>query len=245
MNKKTKLILGAVGAVIVVAAVVKLVVPAVKSSNFFIKSRDVGDTIVFGSYEKDNYAFNGKEDLEWVILDKQDDKMLIMTKECVDAQIYNSTKFGTDGEFVNWGTCELRPWLNDTFFNEAFSAKEKLKVLTSTVSADVNTKHESKPGADTEDKVFCLSVTEAEKYFTDDEARMAAPSMYCTSCLLDLYGDEGSYDGGGSTAWFLRTPGTDDYSITYVTQDGEIDYEGQMYDYKKITLRPAVWISIK
>ncbi|MCR5488878.1 MAG: hypothetical protein K6F03_02285, partial [Saccharofermentans sp.] len=37
-----------------------------------------GDFITFGKYEQDNKKSNGKEDIEWIILDRQGDKFLLI-----------------------------------------------------------------------------------------------------------------------------------------------------------------------
>ena len=40
----------------------------------------VGSYVTFGSYEQDNDTGNGSEDVEWLVLDKQDDALLVISR---------------------------------------------------------------------------------------------------------------------------------------------------------------------
>lgn len=60
--------------------------------------------------------------------------------------------------------CSLREWLNEEFYNSAFSNSEKEQILSVTVPADKNPEYDTNSGNDTEDKIFLLSVSEAKKY---------------------------------------------------------------------------------
>lgn len=93
----------------------------------------VGDTIVFGSYEQDNDTSNGKENIEWLVLAKKDNRLLVTSQYALDCQQYN-----TSYTSVTWESCTLRKWLNADFFNAAFSDGEKVMIPTVTVSAYKN-----------------------------------------------------------------------------------------------------------
>lgn len=45
-----------------------------------IKNAEVGDIFKFGSYEQDNDTSNGKEDIEWLVLEVKDGKALLISK---------------------------------------------------------------------------------------------------------------------------------------------------------------------
>ena len=49
-------------------------------------------------------------------------------------------------------------------------------IPTVTVSANKNPKYDTDPGNTAKDRVFLLSIVEAEKYFTSDEARKCIPT---------------------------------------------------------------------
>ena len=78
------------------------------------------DVIVFGRYEQDNDLGNGPEPIEWIVLDTQDGKALLLSKYGLDAVPYNDD----NNSAGTWETCTLRTWLNDTFLNAAFTQEE-------------------------------------------------------------------------------------------------------------------------
>ena len=93
----------------------------------------VGDYIKFGAYEQDSDTSNGKEEIEWLVLEVKDGKALVISKYALDCKPYNESY--TE---VTWETCTLRSWLNNDFINAAFSAVEKTMIPTVTVSVDKN-----------------------------------------------------------------------------------------------------------
>ena len=136
---------------------------------------EVGDTYICGKYEQDNDTSNGAEAIEWIVLDKDGDKVLLISKYLLDCQPYH-----TEVTDVTWETCSLRQWLNGTFAEAAFSADEAERILTTTVSAAVNPEYSADPGNDTEDKVFLLGISEAETYFETLEERVCVPTEYAS-----------------------------------------------------------------
>ena len=125
----------------------------------------VGDYVFFGTYEQDNDSSNGKEDIEWLVLAKNGNKTLVISKYALDAQFYSTEATAT------WETSSLRTWANDTFLKGAFSADEQQQILSANVSADENPEWIVDPGNATIDKVFLLSIEEAEEYFATNESR--------------------------------------------------------------------------
>ena len=77
------------------------------------------DMILFGHYEQDNDLGNGPEPIEWIVLDTQDGKALLLSKYGLDAVPYNDD----NNRAVTRETCTLRTWLNDTFLNAAFTRR--------------------------------------------------------------------------------------------------------------------------
>ena len=104
---------------------------------------------------------------------------LIVSEYALDARAYNE-----DYESVMWATCTLRKWLNGEFYDTAFNEEEKgLIALTKVKNAD-NPKYGTDGGKDTEDRVFLLSLGEAERYFEDDEDRRAFPTEYAIAAQI-------------------------------------------------------------
>ena len=192
-----------------------------------------GDTVLFGAYEQDNNTSNGKEDVEWLVLEVKDGKALVVSKYALDCKQYN-----TSNANVTWETCTLRKWLNNDFINAAFSSYEKAMIPTVTVSADKNS---TNPGNATQDQVFLLSITEANKYFGSDSARQCKPTDYAFA--------NGAYFNSvnGNCWWWLRSPGVTQYSAhsaAYVHSSGGVYESGSDVDIGTSAVRPAMWISI-
>ena len=148
-QKKRKKIIAIVSALAVVAIGIFVVVwnataparEAAKAEKALdaIRSAQVGDIITFGSYEQDNDTSNGKEPIEWRVLAKSGNRMLVISVKALDCKQFNSSRDkGND-----WGSSDLKRWLTGTFRTTAFSADE-LKMVS---------------------EVTCLSEQEANQYF--------------------------------------------------------------------------------
>lgn len=119
-----------------------------------------GNYVIFGSYEQDGDPDNGPEPIEWDVIDENDGEMLLISHYILDSKPYNTEQ--TD---VTWETCTLRSWLNNDFYNTAFSAGEQNMIITTTLSNNDNAYFGTAGGNDTEDKVFILSLDEVMDYY--------------------------------------------------------------------------------
>lgn len=191
-----------------------------------VSEAQVGSYVLFGSYEQDNDTANGKEDIEWLVLAKEDDRVLLISGVALDYQPYNTIYAS-----VTWENCSLRKWLNGTFLNDAFSESERAMIPGVTVSADED------PGDGTTDQVFLLSITEANKYFTSDSARQCRGTAYCYAQAADKAGNE-------NCGWWLRSHGGNSYATAYVRSGGSVSSEGRNVRSDDIAVRPALWIDL-
>ena len=199
---------------------------------FLLKNSKVGDIVYFGTYEQDNDTSNGKEDIEWLVLAKKGNRILVISDKALDRQPYNSSRTR-----VTWETCTLRKWLNNDFINAAFTAEERAKIPTVTVSADKNPSYSTSPGNNTTDKVFLLSITEVNKYFSSDSAWQCRGTAYCYA--------QGAYKAGNGTCWWwLRSPGYTQSSAANVYDGGDVNEIGNNVFLDNNAVRPAMWISI-
>ncbi len=123
-----------------------------------------GDFLKLGSYEQDKDSSNGKEPIEWEVLDVDGDRALLISKYVLDVIPYNDVLTN-----VTWETCSLRTWLNNDFYAEAFSTKEKDRILTTHLVNDNNDYWKTNGGNDTDDKVFCLGLQDVFKYYHYEE----------------------------------------------------------------------------
>lgn len=197
-----------------------------------LRSAKAGDYVFYGSYEQDNNTSNGKEDIEWLVLEVKDGKALVISKYALDAKPYNSSN--TD---ATWETCTLRNWLNNDFINSAFDSVEKALILTVTVSADKNPECSTNPGNSTQDQVFLLSIAEAYKYFRSDSARQCKPTDYAIAKGGDAYFEN------GNCWWWLRSPGEYQTDAANGNPGGSVSEWGVPFSFH-YTVRPAMWIDL-
>ncbi len=229
---------------------------------------DVNDDgyLVFGRYEQDNNTENGKEPIEWVVLEENEKGRLVISRYILDCVPFNN-KY----EDVTWETCSLREWLNNDFLNEAFSKAEQ------TLIPKVHLKNsgvEMPGGNDTEDQIFCLSLEEVAKYYEVELDKYAffgfckelitLPTEYAKAnglhtfrakdCIDEPIGDEYWMDGYApkgyqasitdlsGTYWWLRTMGWDTDACA-VFPNG---YAGPHYESGVSSggygVRPVIWI---
>ena len=197
--------------------------------------KSVGSTVTFGSYEQDNNSSNGKEDIEWIVLANDGNKSLLISHYALDGQSYHSKD-----ESVTWETCSLRPWLNGTFLNAAFSVDEQDAIQQTSVDnskSQGNSRRSTNGGNNTTDQIFLLSYTEAEKYFDSNSDRICKPTAYAKA--------KGAYtNDSGSGEWWLRSPGSFQSYAAVVYAGGSLGGSSSV-DYSCGLVRPAFWIDLE
>ena len=113
-KKKTPIFVGA--AVVIVAFVLNVA--------FFVmpvlKGVQVGDVIKFGSYEQDGDILNGKEPIEWRVLEVEGDRAYVVSQKALDARAFNED--ADDGN--DWDSSDLKAWLEEDFASQAFTDDE-------------------------------------------------------------------------------------------------------------------------
>ncbi|MBR4343208.1 MAG: fibronectin type III domain-containing protein [Lachnospiraceae bacterium] len=216
-----------------------------------------GDVIKFGSYEQDLNYTNGKEPIEWIVIEKTQKAVLLLSKYALDRLPYNK-----DWGSVTWETCTLRKWLNNAFIKSAFNKTERGMIKTTTVENFDNVIYRTEGGKNTKDKVFLLSQLEirnsdygfSKNYEDYDINRRCALAWYKNKKQADK--DYQTADGEYTCWWWLRSPG--DYAhfvcdvdyLGYVHSDGisvdlVTDTGINAYDDYSAGVRPAMWIKIK
>ena len=195
--------------------------------------KTVGNVVKFGNYEQDNNTKNGKEEIEWIVLDVQNGKSLLLCKHLLDEKPYNTTI-----SRVTWESCTLRSWLNGYFINVAFTAEEQSAILTTTVdnsNAQGYSDYSTNGGNNTQDKIFLLSYHEAfEQYFTNNGERMCAATDYAIA--------QGAYTSNSYGGWWLRSPGSYQGGAMQVAYGG---YRHLNYVNRVSCIRPAFWIDLE
>ena len=138
----------------------------------------------------------------------------------------------------NTGGSSGTDYTGDNFIGAAFSEKEQKAIADTTVVNDDNPTYGTEGGENTNDKIFLLSIAEAQNssYFADDNSRIATNTAYVA--------DGGKIDGGMSVVgkadyWWLRSPGVDDDIAAYVTYNGGVRSFGPNVDFVITAVRPA------
>lgn len=182
-----------------------------QSSN---KRPKIGDTVLFG-YDEDAF--------EWIVLDRKDDKLLLLSKYAIPCERYNSIY-----QTVTWSTCSLREWLNTSFLLRMFPPEKKEMIADTHITTENNPLYGSSGGDETVDKVFILSIEEALKYFPNNYDRIA------------------TFADGTYTWWWLRSTGYNSYYAAFVygldVISGSINEFGYLVNTDGGAVRPAIWV---
>lgn len=161
----------------------------------------VGDAISLGDYD-------------WKVLDIQGENALIITEDIIGQLPYHN-----NSEDITWENCSLRKYLNNEFYNR-FSEEDRNRIVEVTNSNPNNPQFETPGGNPTRDKVFLLSIDEANRY------DITIPKYV----MLD-------------TVWWLRSPGGDKTCAAGVYNGGSVNTEGYYVDgYGGV--RPALWLKL-
>jgi len=196
----------------------------------------VGDTINFGGYT-------------WQVLDVQGNRALLITEHIIAMRPF----YPRTGE-ITWAQSDIRAWLNDSFLN-SFSARERSRIVQTTVRNDANPVFGTTGGDDTQDYVFLLSIEEVERYFDDcDDARSAViPSIAVwEQWVVDFGRDRGvrhAFMLGFDTfpmpqSWGLRSPGGHSTHAAYIVDNGEINRYGHGIGLGFGGIRPVIWVDL-
>lgn len=123
-----------------------------------------GDTVFFGNYEQDGNEGNGKEPIEWIVVSDGNDSVLLMSKYALDSVIYMTADDLVSEEYAEtWEKSTIRKWLNEDFYNSAFSDYEKNQIVETVLENDPA--HIASGDNTTTDKVFLIGLDEAVDIF--------------------------------------------------------------------------------
>lgn len=190
-------------------------------------------------YTPNNIYYFKYEPLKWRVLDPSTG--FVLCESIIDAQAYSNTVYGygTDpyGHLADWNdaahtcyandyaTSSIRAWLNDDFYNIAFSSSQKANILTSKLDNKAyKTSYSEFDGETTYDKVFLLSWNEVQNTAygfsantSSDTARAAKHTDYA-EC-------QGLWVSASNQCVFqyLRSASNYSISVCYVYSDGNLD----------------------
>ena len=188
----------------------------------------------YNGYYTNNVYYFKFEPLKWRVLDPATG--LVLCENIVDSQAYSNTvyEYGTDKNgtaywndsahthYANdYATSSIRKWLNNDFYNTAFSAAEKKSILTTTLdNRAYSTDHSEYNSETTKDKIFLLSysdINNAAYGLSSRSNRLSKGSDYAKS--------QGLYvDSNGQSSMRLRSAGHDSYHTSRVSHDGDLNH---------------------
>ena len=178
-----------------------------------------------GYYTGNVYYFK-YEPLTWRVLDPSEG--YVMCNQIIDSQAYQNFIYYNGSQYYNskgctnyasdWVTSSLRQWLNNDFYNTAFSAEEKEQIGTSYLE-NRSTYSSVYNSANTYDKIYLISHDDAtniaygfsSSYYFNDMARRLESTDYA-KCQGN---DKSNY-------WRLRTPAYTSLETHCVLTSGEM-----------------------
>ena len=203
----------------------------------------------------DTYLFS---DINWRVLDIQGDRALLLTEDIVEQRAYN-----IEFEDVTWESCFLRQYLNREFYNR-FSSDDKARILPCTNSNEntmftsmTGKKLNTSGGANTDDRIFLLSIKEAKRYFKTSYTNTKTywndhyPNRWSGfhEDLLPKYLPQSDKLKATYTGewwwWWLRSPGINRLFAADVNYDGSIYMRGDIVSSTEGGVRPALWVNLK
>ena len=219
------------------------------------------ETITFGKYEQDADITNGKEAIEWLVLDVKDNKILLISKYILDCKQY----YYKDS-LVYWENSYIRNWLNSNFLYSAFDENEITEILDTYNVNNTNLYTNEYSGENTLDKVFILSLDEAISYFdfygndlsvsvnyglNKNSLRQCKGTEYAIKNNLRVVNNDSELNKCGN--YWLRTVGLNELRIwysdkyanyynTYVRENGSINEKGTCVRSNDDGIRPCIWV---
>ena len=183
------------------------------------------------------------EPIEWLVLKEVNGKKMLISNQVIDSFVYvydmewygEYEHNGGVGYAMDYSLSHIRLWLNDNFYNMAFSEQDKNKISLTLVD---NSKNQAKSELDcpsTNDNVFLLSYAEVLSIFKKEEERVTSPTDFSLVNGLSCYDKERS-------AWWMRGVISEINRGGYVSDGGffmdEANPHCSMYG-----IRPAIYIN--
>ena len=169
------------------------------------------------------------EPLTWRVLDPSEG--YVMCNQIIDSQAYQNFIYKNGNEYYNskdctvyasdWVTSSLRQWLNNDFYNTAFTSEEKAQIGISHLE-NKSTNSSTYDSADTYDKIFPISYNDAINsnygFNSSDRATDTARQLKGTD-YAKCQGLSVKLSSGGTSVWWLRSP-HNSYFANAVHYDG-------------------------
>ncbi len=180
--------------------------------------------------------------VEWQILREDADKIFVLSKYILDAKV-----FFPDCIYTGWAKSSIRTWLNEIFFEKAFSPQEQKRIRKTELFTPDCTGFKNYAENHTQDALFLLSEQEIQHLLPNCNDRVALPERHAVNYSKDLYQYEkllSYYNTPKNCWWWLRSPGTEPNMMGTVCTNGMIAHFGHYVNYER-GIRPAMYINLK
>lgn len=192
----------------------------------------VGEKISFGRYAFEEDGTQGS--LEWEILEVRKDKILLWSTMCIDVYPYNFQR----NKKCDWYQSDLRKYVRDKIFINAFNDQEKTAILTTEIEPSYNPHSKLCNGMEeTFDKIFILSDEEFDRYHLKITQLKGIATPYAIK--QGIYCSTKSND---CAYYWIRTPGSSSETQMFIGKDGQRNVSGNYVDITSRGIRPAVWV---
>ncbi len=188
-----------------------------------------GHYFTFGTFPRSESE--PRAPIEWLVLEVSDDEALLLSRDALYRLEYH-----TDYKEVSWLSCSLRLWLNHDFFGMAFTEEEQDRIVEAELENKPNPYYHTSSSNTTRDRVFCLSIQEAQKYCAD------ANIAKCAATPLAL--ERHAWERQGCCQWWLRSAGEKRNMAACVDYQGYIEMRGNNVHNYVTAVRPAIRISL-
>jgi len=182
-----------------------------------LRNAKLGEVVKLGSFEQDGNTNTQNEQIEWIVLDKANGKLLLISKYLLYSHTYEAVKGDTCN--VNWENSDLRMWLNEDFLKNAFSFSQRSLI-------------EKTENSGCQDYIYILNADEIRNYFPNESERATTPTSYASK--IGNHWD-------GVSSWWLRSSGGYSTNPSCVYPNGTIKYSGWNHS-AKVGVRPAMWV---
>ncbi|MBR1693254.1 MAG: serine/threonine protein kinase [Lachnospiraceae bacterium] len=191
------------------------------------------------------YRYFKWESIKWKVLSNDGVRLFLVADKGLDCKTYNDTY-----TFVSWKSCTLRSWLNDYFYDTAFSQEEQSAIAPQPHPGEAHTEYGTNGGNDTMDKVYLLSMEEATKpaYGFHEKNRASESRWVQTSPYASARGasiaNNSNTGGNNNCWWWLRSPGDYSGNAASVTYHGSVNRNGTYVYNRAVAVVPALHINL-
>lgn len=186
----------------------------------------VGEIISYGHYEQNGKNSDGKEAIEWIVLEVNDEYAIMISRYVLDA-----ARFTNPLRATTYSGSDLRNWLNYDFAGTAFTEKEKAGLTAILFDPGSNPEFSgTNQGGAVADLVGILSIDAIKAYGVPVQCR-----------ATDYAVGRGVFRAAnGFSPWWTSTMGTYSTMAALARSDGEINYKGRDLSIGTFGVRPVI-----